>query len=324
MSHPPTDHLPATLVHIGMPKCASTWLQRQLFRPVNGYLLRYGPVASKLAFVDGEAAQWRPPEKLLGLKRAGGRVPTISGEMLAGDPLTGGHDRQLILSRLRQTLPKARILIVIREQCDMFRSLYKLLVNWGYGDTPAALLRGEGRNDCRHFQLNYLCYDTLIADYQKAFGPEQVLVLPFEIFRSEPQRFLEAINRFSECRPLNGQLQVKTEQVLNPGRGMASLALKRLYNRHIARTPFSPRGLYRPGNIHEAGNIHFNAPRFIENHLERSFQRATWTPLRKYYRDSNRRTSRLTGLDLAAYGYDCASAQPATAPEAPHPTQEAP
>lgn len=324
MSQRPPEHLPATLVHIGMPKCGSTWLQRQLFKPVNGYLLRYGPMESRLAFAEGGRDDWQPPEKLLGLKRAGGRVPTISGEMLAGDPLTGGHDRDLILSRLHSTLPRARILIVIREQADMFRSLYKLLVNWGYDATPEELLREERPGDGRYFRLDYLRYDRLIADYQAAFGRGRVLVLPFEMFRDEPQRFLGAINRFSECRPTGDSVQARTDQVLNPGSGLANLALKRLYNRHIARTPFSPGGLYRPESIHAAGNIHLLAPRFIESRLERAFERATRERLRNYFRQSNRLTAQLTGLDLESLGYSCADESESTAPGSAQQTSETP
>ena len=308
--------VPSTLIHIGMPKCGSTWLQRQLFKPINGYLLRFGPIQSKLAFVDGHAREWRPPEKLLGLKRAGGRVPTISGEMLAGDPLTGGRDRAIILARLQQTLPRARILIVIREQVDMFRSLYKLLVNWGYSATPEELIREEGDPSSHRFQLDYLSYHNLIADYQRAFGRDRVLVLPFEQLRADPQGFVDTINAFSECRPIEGRVQVEPEQVLNPGRELTSLQVKRLYNRYIARTPFSPRGLYRPASIHSAGNVQIPVPLFLEERLERVFRQGTESTLRARYDQSNLLTARLTGLDLTRYGYSCARGDTIPAPDA--------
>ena len=48
-----------------------------------------------------------------------------------GSPLTGGDNGETILYRLKKTLPQAKILIVIREQRAMLRSLYQLLVNWG-------------------------------------------------------------------------------------------------------------------------------------------------------------------------------------------------
>ena len=284
-----------------MPKCASTWLQQQLFKPCNGYQPRYRPVESQLVFVDPPEGTWRAPEKLLGLKRAGGRVPTISGEMLAGNPLTGGADRDRIRSRIHRALPKAKILIIICEQSDMFRSLYKLLVNWGYGLSPQELLADSDRSATDRFNLSYLCYDSLIRSYQQTFGEDQVLVLPYELFTRSAERFITTVNQFAES-PIT-EATVDTDKVLNADRSSLGLELKRLCNRYIASTEFSPLGFYRPAAIHKSFNFSPPCPASLQRKLQERFRGEFTDEIRQICGPSNSATNRLTGLDLASFGY---------------------
>lgn len=292
-----------TLIHIGMPKCASTWLQRQLFRPVNGYARRYGPLESNLAFISPRPFQWRPPQALHKLTAAGDRVPLISGETLAGNPLTGGADAEIILQRLTRALPRARILIVIREQQAMLRSLYQLLVNWGSPYDLKTLLASPLPGNAPRFDPQYLCYDHLIEAYQSAFTAERVLVLPYELFTRDADQFIQAINRFAGVDTGQYPTQVDTGKVANRGRSLASLEIKRCYNRFIARTAFDLRGVHAPRKIQSSGNYSPWIPQRLSQWQERRFRNTALRALGSYYAHSNARTQTLTGLDLHALGY---------------------
>lgn len=293
-----------TLIHIGMPKCGSTWLQRQLFRPVNGYAKRYGPLESNLAFISPPPFQWAPPPPSHKLTRAGDRVPLISGETLAGNPLTGGADAEMILQRLKRALPHARILIVIREQLAMLRSLYQLLVNWGSPYNLRTLLASPLPGSAPRFDPQYLCYDHLIEAYQSTFTRDRVLVLPYEQFVRDADQFIDSINRFAGIDRTQYPTRVDTDKVANSGRGLASLEIKRCYNRFIARTTFDPGGANAPRGIQSRGNFSPWTPRQVSQWQERRFRRTALGVLgRDYYAQSNARTQSLTGLDLNALGY---------------------
>ncbi len=285
-----------------MPKCASTWLQREFFKPRFGYRLRYGPIESQLAFVDPPPGEFNKPGELWRLHMAGGMVPTVSAERLAGNPLDGGSDQAELVRRLQKTLPKAKILIVIREQRSMYRSLYKLLVNWGAHQSPRQLLLGESAPGGVIFRRSFLAYDRMIEAYINAFGHGNVLVMPFEEFQREPVKFLQKISAFSGAIKVTEEIPQTTDRIQNPGRSLSSLALKRYFNRWVARTPGSPRGIYTPKKIHRSGNITFSLPP-LERILERRFRTQSAAVIDDTYRQSNSRVEELTGLDLSVYGY---------------------
>ena len=292
-----------TLIHIGMPKSGSTWLQRQLFKPANGYANRYGPLESNLAFINPRPFQWSLPQQLEKLKSAGDRVPVISGETLAGNPLTGGADAEMILHRLKQALPDANILIVIREQNSMLRSLYQLLVNWGSPYNLKTLLEPALPGNTPRFDPQYLCYDHLIQAYQSAFGKERVLTLPYEDFALDADGFVQAINRFAGVDCEQFPTEVDAGKIVNRGRSLASLEIKRWYNRFVARTAFDLRGVYTPRKIHGSGNYSPWVPQRVNEWQERRFRQMVQYSLGDYYAASNQRTQSLTGLDLSAAGY---------------------
>ncbi|PLW81643.1 hypothetical protein CWI75_14330 [Kineobactrum sediminis] len=301
MSTSTESHKPP-LIHIGMPKAASTWLQQRFFRPEHGYKLCYGPLAAHLAFISPRPFCWTPPTNT-GVEKAGSLTPVISCEALSGDPLSGGADGEMILARLHQALPDARILIVIREQIDMLRSLYQLLVNWGYPYKLDLLANNTLSAKAPRFEPAFLCYDRIIKAYQDAFGHHKVLVLSFEEFRSQPLIFLNKLNLFCGVESPPHAPQPAVHERINSKRDLFSLELKRLYNRHIARTVFDMGGFYSPARIQAAGNVSLPAPRILTDIYERRFSQRARSLIGPLYEESNLNTEQLTGLPLGALGY---------------------
>ena len=301
------------LIHIGMPKCASSWLQRRFLKRPHGYRRCFGPLQAQLGFIDPRPFEWTRPRHI-GLKQPDGLVPTITCEMLAGNPLTGGADGEMILSRLHRAIPQARILMVIREQGAMLRSLYQLLVNWGCPYAIDTLLGADLPGNVPRFDPAYLRFDRIISAYQQAFGRERVLVLPLELLQRDALRFLGQINRFAGVDESEYPIHADASRRDNPGRGLASLECKRLYNRYLARTAFDIGGPLRPAQIQAVGNLDLKLPAFLDRRQERRFRARVNAHLGNYYRQSNARTQALTGLDLGSLGYqlpDLAAPAPA-------------
>ena len=291
------------LVHVGMPKCASTWLQKQFFKPRHGFREALSSFYTFFAFVNTGSFQWIPCRDRLQLETPDNLVPVFSAEALVGNPLTGGQDGEANLYRMHQTLPEARILIVIREQNAMLRSLYKLLVNFGYPYRIGMVLDNDLVGNVPSFDLKYLCYDHVIDAYQQAFGKESVLVLPYEKFTSHPDGFLDDIRKFCEIDCDRYPLKVKTDKRENSNRTLVSIEIKRLYNRYVARTRFSMSGFSKPETISGEGNFDPFVPAYIERWMEGRFARKVRQKTTGYYTQSNDRTVSLTGLDLAQHGY---------------------
>src|SRR3546814_8368538 len=95
----------------------------------------------------------------------------------------------MIADRLRETFPDARILIVIREQRALIRSMYSQHITDGGTGTLGRFLNrpepGLGRKPW--FDPEVYAFDRLIAYYCGLFGAERVLALPFELLAREPQ-----------------------------------------------------------------------------------------------------------------------------------------
>ena len=291
------------LVHIGMPKCASTWLQKHFFRPRNGFREAVSTHYAYFGFIHEDSFQWTSRRDQIDLATPDDLVPVMSAEALAGNPLTGGHDGERNLSRIHSALPEARILIVIREQESMMRSLYKLLINFGYPYRIGTVLENKLAGNMPTFTLQYLYYHHIIAAYQQMFGADSVLVLPYEAFQVEPSVFLEQVRRFCEVDIEARPLKVDLHKRENINRSLVSIEIKRIYNRYIARTRFSVGGLVNPGQISGKGNFDPYVPQLLERCLERRFRQQVQKKTCGFYAESNAQTQRLTGLDLAAYGY---------------------
>src|SRR5215217_1431938 len=193
------------LLHIGYHKTGTTWLQRQVFSNAEaGFSFVARPPALRSAFVvvdpfdfepqivrkNFEPKIWEAQEKDL--------VPVLSFERLSGSPYAGGYDSRPIADRLAAAFPDARIMLVIREQTRMLVSTYKQYIRKGGAASFRQYITmptGAGRMPV--FRFEFLEYHRLIGYYQRLFGPEDVLVLPYELLEGGPKAFLQRIGEFA-------------------------------------------------------------------------------------------------------------------------------
>lgn len=291
------------LVHVGMPKCASTWLQNHFFKPKHGFRKALTPFSTFLEFVNPRSFEYSRPASTQNLDKSDGLIPVISFEMLIGSPLTGGADGEANLHRLQNSFPDARVLLVIREQKAMLRSIYKLLVNFGSPYKIATVLMNDLVGNVPTFDLHYLCYDKKIAAYQQAFGKESVLVLPYEQFNLNPDRFLGEIARFCDIDTEQFRLPTDTGTRENANRTLVSLEIKRLYNRYIAKSKFAMEGLYKPTQISGKANFNPPVPQVIDRWMEKRFANNIALVTDGFYAHSNAEVEALTNLKLGEHGY---------------------
>lgn len=292
------------LLHVGMPKCGSTWLQKHFFLPCNGFTQALSTFETLLLFAKARSFQWQECRAALNLEQAGELVPVLSLEVLVGEPLSGGSDGEANLHRLHETLPDARILFVVREQRAMLRSIYKSLVNFGFPYKIDTVLYNDLVGNVPSFDLSYLCYHYPIEAYQKVFGKDSVLVLPYEQFSSRPGEFMAAIRSFCGVDVDRYPVMAETGKRENVNRSLLSLEIKRLYNRYIAKTKFSMEGLYKPTHVSNKGNIEPPVPVFLQRWLEDRFAAKVRYMTEGYYAESNARVEAVTGLSLSDYGYE--------------------
>ena len=302
------------LLHIGYHKTGSTWLQESLFGlPEFGFHAPWtrDEIRSQLIYVDPfrfDAARARSSFEA-GIAEAAqrSRVPVISDELLSGDPREGLSRGRVTAQRLEETFPGARVLICIREQRSVLVSWYKHHVRAGSALTARSFVRPKRRGFEGSFPIQYFEYDALIDHYQARFGRDRVLVLPYEWLQRDAGEFARRVIDFIGS-PARG---TPDAAVSNPGYGGLTITLRRWSNLVAGRD-------FHSGHDPAAGQLAQRVFHRLDRHLPASLQR--WcdgrirsiidTAIGDRFARSNRRTQELTGLDLAGFGYSCASETP--------------
>ena len=204
------------LIHIGFHKTGTTWLQRELFissnhvfEPFSNKKIGQSNLAFK--FIKGEDGNVLPPFdnniecvqrellKLLQLKRTiENKIFVMSSERLSGNPHSSAIDGKNIAHRLKYVFPNAKIFISIREQKSFLLSNYYQYLSRGGLNSLKRYLNLKYDYMEYKFSPNHIKYHLIIEEYQKLFGKENVLVLPYEMLKDTPQEYIQSIGNFVE------------------------------------------------------------------------------------------------------------------------------
>ena len=312
--------MPQPLIHIGYPKCLSSWMQRHLFVQNCGMQLVMGPYPLQTSLVSIDPLQFNSQDFLLEYHAAcgsstdmAGLIPVCSSENLVGKVSHGGYDAKYLADKLHACFPDARILLVLREQLSLLRSLYKTLIAWGSPHSLTSLLAPESHwhHVAPHFQLNAFEYHHLVEYYHELFGSQQVKVLCYEQFLSEPEEFVREVLEHAgvnaaHCAPTS----LPFDATVNPGTSLWRLEKHRLSNR-LYRNLYNANGIFR-----ETEELQFRRveklrrtdegllDRRLSPLLEHRFDRQLRAAVGDYFGLSNQRLQSITGIDLIALGYE--------------------
>lgn len=288
-------------------------MQQHLFTPEYGFAaalntleVQVGVIGPRPFRFDPQPVLERYRERLNGCDNS--LMPVISAEALSGSLLSSGLDARQNADRLLELFPRAKILLVTREQRGLLRSLYKSLVAWGSPLSIADLLAPKGPGGGREFHLDFLRFHLLARHYRKLYGEENVLVLPHELFKQTPREF---VRRILEHCSMNATAALEAHppfgRKVNKNSSLSALAYQRWLNR--AAHAWSP-GSAGPGDneatIKRVNRRMRNFPSlpYLDTRLELRFARAVSELTRGQFADSNLHLQSITGIHLARYGYE--------------------
>jgi hypothetical protein len=118
-------------------------------------------------------------------RSVGGAAADYDG--MSGPAIEAAQERACLL--LRELLPTAHVLIVTRGYASMMLSAYSQYVRTGGTRSFAEICL-----DTTSFPDGHPWdYDRVIGLYERAFAPERVLLLPYELLRDRPDAFVAAI-----------------------------------------------------------------------------------------------------------------------------------
>lgn len=315
----PISTMCVPLLHLGYHKTATTWLQNAVFSDETlGFISPWGRqagiavdefvLANPFRF-DATRARSRFEEGLAEARKRG-LVPVLSNEALCGQPVSGGRFGygKFVVERLRETFHDGKILIVVREQRAALLSHYReYIANGFYGDLERFLggpeLPSGFAPDC---PLDHFEYDGLVGHTLSLFGPQNVLVLPFEMLKEERERFLAELYRFIG-RPLPAVPDRAPERVGARGLG---LAFKQACNRvNLGKSDWArPRQSFASRAVSKAASwVERLAPDAWQGAYEERLRHYIEAQIGMRYGRSNADLEQLTGLELGRYGYALSS-----------------
>lgn len=199
------------LLHIGMPRTASTFFQNEVFPNLKEFKhlgvnqTHYSQAFQRLLYQDESRYVEAEVNEALGLSEAENLV--ISNELFVGQSLfMVSTNRTRNAQRLKKLFPNAEIVLFLRNQADFLESLYSIGVYSGHTVKPHEFIRFDNEpSDSTNpmyptftssEQTEQYFYSSLLRIYQSLF--DKVHVFLYEDFTADPNKFIQQF-----CSELN-------------------------------------------------------------------------------------------------------------------------
>jgi hypothetical protein len=242
--------------HIGMPKCASTFLQSEVFPNFNiNYLNEYyyfsektseplfwtvvRNILSKQSYLIKEVEIESFREKLVSMANSNNNNKFLfSSEELVGFYSQNFSNNLSIFENLVKYYGKnIKLILVIRKQDQFLESLYRQSIKMGHWVSVNTFLNYQN-NKFNKFQFEYkLNLDLENFDWLKMFeaykdkvGEKNLIVLPYELVKDDSSKFVRKIEDFIGIDYLDRPIGNK---ILNPSYSYFTLVLLRFLNRFL-------------------------------------------------------------------------------------------
>lgn len=305
--------------HIGLPKSASTFLQKNYFpwldvlylgkhyhlneratRTTEVFEKNFKAISS-FSPINLDAAKIEEIRQSIFALAQEFNVQKLvySNEGLVGSYAENFRNGYLIAHCLKKIFNSPKIILIIRRQDHFLESLYRQAIRNGHSLSVSKFLNyNKGkfynyRQDYRaNIDLKTLQWDQLVNFYQTTFGKENVLVLPLEMLKNESEQFLHKIAKFigvSSIPPINSDMSNRRDSFL-------LLLIKKFFNSfvhtNVSNIFIQALQLQKVGNlINKLGIEHdFIIPSLSEK-------------IRNSFKDSNKILSERENLTLEKYGY---------------------
>ncbi len=193
-----------TIIHIGMPRAASTYFQKVVFPNIEGVeflgidVAHYNHTFQKIMYQDDAMFDIESVRKELQVLC--GETTLISNEVFVGQSrFMSSTNRTRTADRFRVLFPDAEILIVLRNQPSLIQSLYAIGVYAGYTGSEHDYVKFTESIEEDVAPANYptleegeatgqYFYSELIKTYTDRFQKTHVVL--FEDFKDNPDKFL--------------------------------------------------------------------------------------------------------------------------------------
>jgi hypothetical protein len=236
-------------IHIGMHKTATTFLQKRVFPNLGiNYISQYEIMPFLVAVTQEDESIYDVEFQrnyMSSFFKNGKNI--ISAEGLSGNVLNRYRSRTAIIEKLKTTFPDAKIIIGIRNQKDMMKSLYKQYIQIGGSKKESELFDTKVTYKSAIFRHDYNCIDPKTLMYYnylnrivELFGQESVYIYLYEDLVYDDNLFISNICSFINAKVIKS-LDKTPSNVSLPER---IFGLYRVLN-HLSRSYISEKGIIK-------------------------------------------------------------------------------
>lgn len=296
------------LLHPGFHKTATSWLQSTVFAEDRLFrsLMDHGEIDDLLVrphdfHFEQEAAKTRIDALREGAKP--GIVDVISSEILSGNIIMGSRDSAVLADRLAAACPEAKVLLTVRAQLPIMKSIYLQYIKRGGQLSIEDYLDLKPEPGYFWFDANTLEFDRLARAYADRFGAENILILPQELLASDRAQYLRLLCNHVGLAQSDVELElgaVSARGVSPPASGVALLRM----SSPLRPGPFNPRtsSILDPlGNLAERAAYRW---KWGKARADQRMKEAVKAKLAGRYGASNSRLQKFTPVDLGTLGYE--------------------
>jgi|GEM_PF-1244463 len=196
---------PGVVLHIGLHKTGTRFVQRRILRPLDGHRLQVNPsplwsaIRNAVRYPDDAAARGIARDAVQAWRHSRDpRTLVLSEPHISGDMYGNHHDHLANTRLMRELFPEARIIYFVRNQTDWLQSAYRQqLVKGGSVPMHVFLNHYEGAFRPRLDRWTYGArtvealnqrFLDIYKGYAEAFGPERVYLFRQEDLNTRPER----------------------------------------------------------------------------------------------------------------------------------------
>lgn len=297
--------------HVGIHKSGTTWMQEQFFQNSEDIIYCSDINLSHKSFLLPRFGEFSPQAsrklfmKFVEQSINENKPLIISNEALSGLPFAKKYVREHAAIRIFNAFPSAKIIISVREQINIIRSMYSEYLRYGYSSTFQGFIDQDTKNDLISpiIDLSYFDYFKTINYYSSIFGDNNVKVLPFEWIILNFSQFLRGISEFIE-HDISIPRLIDTNIKVRPSNSSWAKFVLRVSNKLI---PQDSRWRYNSNIIspnHIAYHVDRITPRWLNNKSSESDLKLLRASIKDFYLDSNARFQKKIGIELGDYGYN--------------------
>ena len=218
------------IIHIGLPKTGSTFLQTIIYRKLKDTCKFFGEFGE-------ERFHW---DSKLSTKR----INIISNEQISGRPNVSFKvaDRYTVIARFGKMFPDAKIIMVLRDKKSWINSLYKEYVKSGFGAYPFDRWYNE------IFDEEFLNVEKYV-DYLRSLFHE-VMILQFEDLKKDHKIFVK-----KTCDFIGVDVPEYQNRVVNRAKDNRIIERWRKFNT-LFKSNYSPHTGYLPHELNPLRYLH--------------------------------------------------------------------